>query len=140
MTQRPNFLAHPLVGPSLLLLLLTSVAILSRPLTPIDETRYLAVAWEMWEKNEYLVMHKNGAPYSDKPPLLFWLYNLGWVLTGVNEWWPRLVSPLFSFGSLWLTLKISRRLWPEDRESWPEDIVDSGLQPALDALFHIRHV
>jgi 4-amino-4-deoxy-L-arabinose transferase-like glycosyltransferase len=116
MTKHPNFLAHPLVGPSLLLLLLASVAILSRPSTPIDETRYLAVAWEMWEKNEYLVMHKNGAPYSDKPPLLFWLYNLGWVLTGVNEWWPRVVSPLFSFGSLWLTLTISRRLWPEDRE------------------------
>ena len=109
----PQGLTFP-VGPVLLLGLLTLVAIYTRPLTPIDETRYVSVAWEMWLKNEYFVLFKNGEPYSHKPPLLFWLYNLGWAVTGVNEWWPRLVSPLFSFGSLLLTLSIGRRLWPED--------------------------
>ncbi len=117
MTKRPSFLAHPLIGPSLLLLLLALVSILSRPLTPIDETRYLGVAWEMWQKNEYLVLFKNGAPYSHKPPLLFWLYNLGWAITGISEWWPRMVSPLFSCGALWITLSISRQLWPGDRNT-----------------------
>jgi 4-amino-4-deoxy-L-arabinose transferase-like glycosyltransferase len=115
MKQRTRIFAHPLFGPTLLLLLLTFVSIMSRPLTPIDETRYVSVAWEMWQRNEYLVLYKNGDPYSHKPPLLFWLYNLGWVFTGVNEWWPRLISPLFSFGGLWLTLSISRRLWPDNR-------------------------
>lgn len=117
MTNRSAPYAHPLVGPALLLGLLTLVAIYARPLTPIDETRYIGVAWEMWVKNEYLVMFKNGAPYSHKPPLLFWLFNLGWAVTGVNDWWPRLVSPLFSLGGLMLTLSISRRLWPADREA-----------------------
>ncbi len=105
------------VGPILLLAVLTAVALFVRPLTPIDETRYISVAWEMWLRDEYLVLYKNGAPYSHKPPLLFWLYNLGWAVTGVNEWWPRLVSPLFSLGSLLLTLSIGRRLWPEDRDT-----------------------
>ncbi|MBI4989176.1 MAG: glycosyltransferase family 39 protein [Rhodocyclales bacterium] len=117
MTNRSTLSAHPLFGPTLLLGMLTLVAIYARPLTPIDETRYVGVAWEMWLKNEYLVLFKNGAPYSHKPPLLFWLYNLGWAVTGVNEWWPRLVSPLFSLGSLLLTLSIGRRLWPGDREA-----------------------
>ena len=68
----------------------------------------------MWQHDDYLVMFKNGEPYSHKPPLLFWLYNLGWLVFGVNEWWPRLVSPLFSLGGLVLTLSIARRLWPQD--------------------------
>jgi len=104
------------VGPAILLAALAAVALITRPLTPIDETRYVSVAWEMWLKSEYLVLFKNGEPYSHKPPLLFWLYNLGWAVTGVNEWWPRLVSPLFSLGSLLLTLSLARRLWP-DREA-----------------------
>lgn len=103
-----------LAGPVLILILLTVVALLFRPLTPIDETRYVSVAWEMWLRDEYLVLFKNGEPYSHKPPLLFWLYNLGWAVFGVNEWWPRLVSPLFSMGGLFLTLSIARRLWPDD--------------------------
>jgi len=103
-----------LIGPVLLLALLTLVAFATRPMTPIDETRYIGVAWEMWLKGDYLVMLKNGAPYSHKPPLLFWIFNLGWAVFGVNEWWPRLVSPLFSLGSLLLVLSAGRRLWPQD--------------------------
>lgn len=101
-------------GPALMLVLLTGIMLAARPLTPIDETRYLGVAWEMWLRDEYLVMFKNGVPYSHKPPLLFWLYNLGWAVFGVNEWWPRLISPLFSMGGLLLTLSIARRLWPAE--------------------------
>lgn len=106
-----------LAGPALILALLTLVALAMRPLTPIDETRYVSVAWEMWLKNEYFVLFKNGETYSHKPPLLFWLYNAGWWAFGVNEWWPRLVSPLFSLGGLFLTLSIARRLWPDSLDT-----------------------
>jgi 4-amino-4-deoxy-L-arabinose transferase-like glycosyltransferase len=101
-------------GPALILALLTLVALYARSFTPIDETRYVSVAWEMWLRDEYLVLYKNGEPYSHKPPLMFWLFNLGWAVFGVNEWWPRLLSPLFSLGGLLLTLSIARRLWPSD--------------------------
>lgn len=105
------------LGPVLLLVVLTAVALGTRPMTPIDETRYVSVAWEMWLRDEYLVLYKNGEPYSHKPPMLFWLYNLGWMAFGVNEWWPRMVSPLFSLGGLLLTLSIARRLWPTELEA-----------------------
>ncbi|MCX8087350.1 MAG: glycosyltransferase family 39 protein [Rhodocyclaceae bacterium] len=98
----------------MLLVALTLVALFARPLTPIDETRYVSVAWEMWLNGDPLVLYKNGAPYSHKPPLLFWLINLGWAVFGVNELWPRLISPLFSLASLALTLALARRLWPEE--------------------------
>lgn len=88
-----------------------------RPPLPVDETRYLAVAWEMWRDGNFLVPHLNGEAYSDKPPLLFWLINLGWGIFGVNEWWPRMVAPLFGLGSLFLTGALARRLWPESEET-----------------------
>lgn len=95
-----------------MLAILTVVAFVARPMTPIDETRYIGVAWEMWLRGDFLVPFKNGAPYSHKPPLMIWLFQAGWTLFGVNEWWPRLVSPLVSAFSLLLTRSLARRLWP----------------------------
>ena len=91
---------------------LMAVAIKFRPFLPVDETRYLAVAWEMWRDKNFLVPHLNGEPYSHKPPLLFWLMHGGWAVFGVNDWWPRLVAPLFGLASLFLTALLARRLWP----------------------------
>lgn len=91
---------------------LTITAIVSRPPLPIDETRYLSVAWEMWQSDQFLVPHINGQPYSHKPPLLFWLIQFGWWIFGVSEWSARIVSPLFGFASIFLTKRIAAKLWP----------------------------
>lgn len=112
--RNPDSSGRGLLFLSLLLLAaLAGVALLTRPLTPIDETRYVSVAWEMWLRGDFLVPFKNGAPYSDKPPFLFWMFQAGWALFGVNDWWPRLVLPLFSAGGLLLTYRLARRLWPQ---------------------------
>jgi len=92
------------------------VSLYSRPLIPIDETRYLSVAWEMWNSDNYLVPHINGLPYSHKPPLLFWLIHFSWQLFGVGEWAGRLVAPAFGFGCLVLTVKLAKILWPNHRD------------------------
>ena len=89
-------------------------AIVLRPPLPVDETRYLAVAWEMWLRDDFLVPYLNGEAYHHKPPLLFWLMHAGWSVFGVNEWWPRLVAPLFALAALWWTGRLSRLLWPDD--------------------------
>lgn len=79
---------------------------------PFDETRYLAVAWEMWLRDDFLVPYVNGMPYSHKPPLLFWLMQAGWWLFGVSEWWPRLIPCLFALASLVLVRRLALLLWP----------------------------
>jgi len=113
----PDFSGRSLLLLSLLLLAaLTGVALLTRPLIPIDETRYVSAAWEMWLRGDFLVPYKNGEPYSHKPPFMFWMFQTGWWVFGVNDWWPRLVSPLFSAGALWLTCRLARRLWPQRAE------------------------
>jgi hypothetical protein len=93
--------------------LIMGVALATRPFLPIDETRYLAVAWEMWRDGNFLVPHLNGNVYSQKPPLMFWLIDLGWRAFGVNNTWPRLVAPLFGLAALFLTRNLARRLWPD---------------------------
>ena len=108
--------------PSLLMLLagwaaFSIASIWLRPLWPVDETRYASVAWEMWLRGDFLVPYINGEPYSHKPPLLFWLIQLGWALFGVNDWWPRLVAPLCALAAMPLTLRLGRLLWPENREA-----------------------
>ena len=100
-----------LLDPSLLLalLLLVPLVFLLPPL-PIDETRYLAVAWEMRHGGEFLVPHLNGATYAHKPPMLFWLINLGWLMTGVHAWTARLMAMLCSAASLLLMHRLTLRL------------------------------
>jgi 4-amino-4-deoxy-L-arabinose transferase-like glycosyltransferase len=93
-------------------LVMMAIALYLRPLLPVDETRYLAVAWEMWRNGNFLVPHLNGETYSHKPPLLFWLMHLGWSAFGVNDWWPRVVAPLFGLINLYLTGLLAQYLWP----------------------------
>lgn len=94
----------------LLLWLMALAGALARPLMPIDETRYVSVAWEMWQAHSAWLPLMNGEPYADKPPLLFWLIQSGWSLFGVNDWWPRLISPLASLVAMLHLYRIARRL------------------------------
>lgn len=89
-------------------------AVCSRPPIPPDETRYLAVAWEMRLTGDFLVSHLNGETYAHKPPLLFWLINAVWfVLGGASELAARLVVPAASVMSIFLTGALAVRLWPD---------------------------
>ena len=67
----------------------------------------------MWQRGDFLVPFRNGEAYSHKPPLLFWLIHAGWAIFGVNELTPRLVSPLCALGTVWLTSRIAKTLWPD---------------------------
>lgn len=97
----------------LLWIFLVLLGLTGRSYIPIDETRYVTVAWNMWLNGDYLVPYLNGVAYSHKPPLLFWLINLGWSIFGINDSWPRLVPSLFALGSVLLTRQIANRLWPK---------------------------
>ncbi len=96
-----------------LAVLLVVTELLSRPLLPIDETRYMSVAWEAHVSGDHLVSHLNTKTYAHKPPLLFWLINAVWAVTGLNEFAARLVSPTVGIICLLLTASMARKLWPD---------------------------
>lgn len=105
---------HPLTVAFLLLTALMVTIDLTRPLMPVDETRYLTVAWEYFVRGEWILPTLNYDPYHHKPPVLFWLINGMWTITGTTSIWAaRIVTLLASFGTLTLTYHIAKRLWPD---------------------------
>ncbi|WP_217125661.1 ArnT family glycosyltransferase [Hydrogenophilus thiooxidans] len=109
------------------------VAIVVRHPFPIDETRYLAVAWEMHWRDRWLLPVLEGEPYVQKPPLLFWLIRVGWLAFGVSEEWPRVVVALFAVLALWATAELAKRLSAQSAIPIPEEA--SWLAPLVLAGF-----
>jgi 4-amino-4-deoxy-L-arabinose transferase-like glycosyltransferase len=94
------------------------VGLLMRPALPIDETRYLTVAWEMYVRHDWLApLTVNFQPYHHKPPLLFWLINAAWSVFGASRWAAMLPSALMSAVVAFLTLHLARALFPQNREN-----------------------
>jgi len=84
-----------------------------RPALPVDETRYLTVAWEMLLRHDWLApLTVNFEPYHHKPPLLFWLIETSWSVFGVSRWAAVIPVVLASLGTAYLTDALSRRLLP----------------------------
>ena len=106
-----------LYGPYILLAILFAVAVLLRPALPIDETRYLSVAWEMFLQKQYAVLSLNFQPYHHKPPMLFWLINAMWEMFGVSR--SAALIPIFAASAsvMFLTQKIVKELIPEKQRA-----------------------
>lgn len=111
MTQRPL----PLAGVIAIAAALLVLRVETLPLMPIDETRYLSVAWEMWQHQQFLVPMLNGEAYAHKPPLLFWLINTAWSLFGPSDGVSRLTIPLLGLASFALLDAIVRVGFPAQR-------------------------
>jgi hypothetical protein len=91
---------------------------LTRPILPIDETRYLTVAWEMFSHHEWILPTLNGDSYHHKPPLLFWLIMSVWSLFGVSQGAAMVVPYLIGFAVITLSARLAGRLAP-DRPDLP---------------------
>lgn len=97
-------------------LLIVVAGLLSRNAWPADETRYLALAWDLLQRDAWLLPHLNGEPYLSQPPLGLWLIRASWNLAGFSDAWPVLLSGLAGLFSLFVTRSFSRQLWPDQRE------------------------
>nr|HPQ51079.1 glycosyltransferase family 39 protein [Alphaproteobacteria bacterium] len=87
-------------------------ALYARPLFPVDETRYVTVAWEMHQSGNWILPTLNGEAYHHKPPILFWLINILWSIVGVSQGAAMVVPYLGSFAFLMVTARLSTRLFP----------------------------
>lgn len=103
------------LAPYALLALFFCLSIAVRPLLPVDETRYLSVAWEMYARREFLVPTLNFEPYFQKPPLLFWLIDVSWAVFGVSRIAAILVIFAISSLAIVLTRRLAVALFPDVR-------------------------
>lgn len=95
-----------------------AAAVAFRPLLPIDETRYMSVAWEMLQRHGWLQpLTMNYEPYHHKPPLLFWMINLSWGIFGVSRWAGLIPIVAVSGTVAWLTARLGQTLFPATLEN-----------------------
>ncbi|HET7583468.1 MAG TPA: phospholipid carrier-dependent glycosyltransferase [Gemmatimonadaceae bacterium] len=80
---------------ALLLFLDVRGAVLVSP----DEPRYAEIPREMLATGDYITPHLNGAPYFEKPPLLYWANALSMRVFGHNAFAARLVTRLAAVGT-----------------------------------------
>lgn len=79
-----------------------------------DRLKYLSIAWSMYQEGHYVIPFVNGVPYTDKPPLLFWIITGLWHLFGVNMFGPQLL--IFTMYICWglLARAIYIAIFPDD--------------------------
>jgi 4-amino-4-deoxy-L-arabinose transferase-like glycosyltransferase len=77
-----------------------------------DEPRYAEVSREMVRGGDWILMHRNGALYTDKPPLFFWAVAISSFLwQGFSPFAVRFPSALFGTLTVLLTFFIGKRLY-----------------------------
>ncbi len=66
----------------------------------VDETEplFAEAARQMTVTGDWITPFFNGEPRFDKPPLIYWLMAIAYLLFGVNEWAARLPSALAAAG------------------------------------------
>jgi 4-amino-4-deoxy-L-arabinose transferase-like glycosyltransferase len=77
----------------------------------VDEERFLGVALEMLQNGSWLVLHRAGEPYPDKPPLYMWLLALVSHVTDSPRLAFRLPGLLAALGCTLCVYDLGRRLW-----------------------------
>jgi 4-amino-4-deoxy-L-arabinose transferase-like glycosyltransferase len=124
-------LAHrwTLIGLSLFLLFL---GLVPRELWGVDEPLVGTIVHEMVADGHWVVPYLNGAVYTEKPPLYFWLSALPALLTGtLIPLWLRLPSTLSAIGCLWLTYRMGARLFTARAGLFAAGILATSLLFAL---------
>ena len=94
-----------------LALLVVGVGIGLRDPWGVDEERFLGVAMEMLQDGSWLVPHRAGEPYPDKPPLFMWVLALAYHVTGLPRLAFRLPGLLACLGCTLCVHDLGRRLW-----------------------------
>src|SRR5262245_62564253 len=63
-----------------------------RDLWDADEGRYAAVALDMRRSRDFVTPREDGMRFVDKPPLVYWVANVGFSALGVSPFAARLSS------------------------------------------------
>ena len=83
-----------------------------------DEAFFARTAVEMRERNEWIVPYFNGELFAHKPPLMFWMMRLGYMLFGVNEFAARFWSAVFGVLIALLVYRLGRRMFNAQVGLW----------------------
>jgi 4-amino-4-deoxy-L-arabinose transferase-like glycosyltransferase len=87
-------------------------AISALGLVGADEPRYAQIAREMFARHDWIVPTLNGAPWLEKPILLYWKIIGSYTLFGVHDWAARVPSAGFAAALVLAVFFFMRRFRP----------------------------
>ncbi len=91
---------------------------LARGVWAPDEPRYAEVAREVFESKSFLILHRCGELYPDKPPLFYWAIGSIGSISDWNVPLMRLVSIVSVVAMALTTAAFARRWWGEEEARW----------------------
>lgn len=110
---------HHLVFLAVLAVVLLTANLGGYDLWPPDEPRYAQVAWEMLSSGDYLLPRVNNQPYTEKPPLLFWMIAAASLPGGdVTAWTARIPSVIAGLIVLLFTYLLAKHLFNRHTAFW----------------------
>lgn len=92
--------------------LVAAVSVGMRPPLPGTELHTLAVAWDMWQRDAFLVPGLASNQTDTLYPLYLWLIQGTWALFGISDIWPRLLPPILGLGCTVMIATLCRAIWP----------------------------
>jgi 4-amino-4-deoxy-L-arabinose transferase-like glycosyltransferase len=117
--------------PLMLILLVSALCFFTRLGAPKlwdrDEPRNARCAWEMWERQDWVVPTFKDELRAHKPILLYWLMMTAYAAFGVNEFAARFWSAALATGTVVLTYSMGRRLFDRHVATWSAVILASTL-------------
>ncbi|WP_115720425.1 ArnT family glycosyltransferase [Gallaecimonas mangrovi] len=117
----------------LLLILVVFAGIGLRWPWPADEPRFALIAQEMVNTGNWLIPHRVGELYPDKPPIFMWaIAILLWLKVPLKVAF-LLPSALAGLGTAWLTVDLAKRLHGEKVATWTLWLLAFSVQFALQA-------
>ncbi|HLJ88933.1 MAG TPA: glycosyltransferase family 39 protein [Candidatus Angelobacter sp.] len=81
-------------------------------LTGADEPRYAQIAREMLNRHDWIKPTLNGAPWLEKPVLVYWQAMISYKIFGVHDWAARVPSAVFASGLVLAIFFFMRRFRP----------------------------
>lgn len=81
-----------------------------------EEPHYIEICWRLWQSKQWLILHDSQGLYLNKPPLLFWLVNALWHITGPRDLWFYVLPALATVSALYLQARAFATLWPAQHQ------------------------
>ena len=114
--MKSNFL-YPFLFACFFVSLIALEGILCRPLLPVDETRYVTVAWEMFSGKHWILPTLNFEAYHHKPPLLFWMIMTLWSIFGPLQGVAQAVPYIIFTGLIAANMYLAKSLFTHDERA-----------------------
>lgn len=73
----------------------------------VDAAQYATISMEMSQTKSFLHVYEQGNDYLDKPPLLFWLSSLSFMIFGISNFAYKLPSVLIAILGIYSTYRFS---------------------------------